>query len=175
MEQVMFRKQSKRYPGSCKGKGVRTHLLALWGDRCGVSAVEFALIAPVLFTGLLLTVDIGLAVTERMALDHVLRGAAQSAMVDQGADKVRKTLEQIAARNFAVAGQMEAVADDAVTVSAVRFCACAENLSARVACSTTCAGSAPTLAYYRMEAKKTHDGMVMPRIDFNVALQVQVR
>ncbi|WP_262269896.1 TadE/TadG family type IV pilus assembly protein [Microvirga yunnanensis] len=166
----------KRYHWLPKNKGMRIRLLALWRDRRGVSAVEFALIAPVLFTGLVITADIGLAVTERMTLDHVLRGAAQSAMADQGPDKVQKALEQIAARNFAAPGETTEIAEEnAVTVSAVRFCACAENLSAPVACSTTCPGAASTLAYYRMEARKAYNGMLLPRIDFDLTLQVQVR
>jgi pilus assembly protein CpaE len=155
---------------------VRARLAALRRDQRGVSAVEFALVAPVLFLGLLSTVDIGLAVTERMSLDHVLRAAAQSAMSDQGQDNVRKALEGIASRNFTVASPTaDNVAGDAVTLSVERFCACAENLSARVECSATCAGSAPTLAYYRMTARKAHDGMVLPRMNLEVALQVQVR
>lgn len=155
---------------------VRACLSALPRDQRGASAVEFALIAPVLFVGLLSTVDIGLAVTERMNLDHVLRAAARSAMADQGQDNVRKALEGIASQNFTVSSQTtETAAENAVTLSVERFCACAENPSARVACSTTCAGSAPTLAYYRMTAKKAYDGMILPRMDLQVALQVQVR
>jgi Flp pilus assembly protein TadG len=43
----------------------------------GVSAVEFALIAPILFLSLLAMVDVGFAIHERMTIDHVLRAGAQ--------------------------------------------------------------------------------------------------
>jgi pilus assembly protein CpaE len=163
--------RSRNLPGR-----VRARLAALSRDQRGVSAVEFALIGPVLFLGLVSTVDIGLAVTERMNLDHVLRAAAQSAMSDQGQDSVRKALEGIASRNFTVASPTTgSVAGNVVTLSVERFCACADNLSARVTCSATCAESAPTLAYYRMTARKAYDGMILPRMNLEVALQVQVR
>ena len=57
-------------------------------SEAGVSAVEFALFAPILFFALVAAVDVGLAEYERMTIDHVLRAGAQSAMVDQGQDQV---------------------------------------------------------------------------------------
>jgi len=142
-------------------------------DQRGVSAVEFGLLAPILLGGLLTTVDIGLAVTERMTLDHVLRAAAQGAMTGQGTEDVLKTLKGIASGNFAVAGQTTAT--NPVELSVARECACADNLSAAVACFVTCTGSVPPLPYYRLTAKKTYDGMVIPPIRFERSVKVQAR
>jgi pilus assembly protein CpaE len=51
-------------------------------SEAGVSAIEFALVAPVLALGLVAMADIGLALYERMTIDHVLRAGAQD-MIDR--------------------------------------------------------------------------------------------
>jgi len=151
-------------------------LRTLRRDRSGVSAVEFALLAPILFTGLLTSVDIGLAVTERMNLDHALRAAAQSAMTGQKPEEILKVLEGTASVDFAVAGQTAgATGTNAVELSVTRECACAENLSAAVGCSVTCSGSARPLPYFRLTARKTYDGMIIQPIRFERSLKVQAR
>ena len=50
--------------------------------RCdaGVSAVEFAVLAPVLIGGLLFLVDVGIAIGTRMEMDRNVRAGAQAAM-----------------------------------------------------------------------------------------------
>lgn len=148
---------------------------ALLRDQRGVSAVEFALIASVLFGGLLSTVDIGLAVTERMNLDSVLRAGANAAMADPGETGVLKVLKATASENFTLSDETNATAQHPVTLSAVRFCACAEDTTAPVDCSTTCSGLTQTFAYYRLTAAKTYNGLILPQIDFKAEMQVQVR
>ena len=144
--------------------------------RCdaGVSAVEFALFAPVLFFALVAAVDLGVAEYERMTIDHALRAGAQSAMADQGADAVLKVVQSTASKNFTLSDQT-APSATALTVSVARFCACAENTGVEVACSTTCAGSSPTFIYYRLSGAKIYDGMTMPDMTLNPTVQVQIR
>ena len=52
---------------------IRHRLSALVRSEDGVSAVEFALFAPILFFGLLSAVDIGFALHERMTIDHAAK------------------------------------------------------------------------------------------------------
>lgn len=149
--------------------------LARWrGCEDGVSAVEFALFAPILFFALVAAVDLGLAEYERMTLDHALRAGAQSAMADQGPDAVLKVVQNTASKNFTLADETTQTAG-AVSIAVRRFCACAENTAVEVACSTTCSGSAPTFVYYRLSGTKIYDGMIMPDITLSPAVQVQVR
>lgn len=150
------------------------------GGEDGVSAVEFGLFAPVLFFALLAAVDLGMALYERMTMDHVLRAGAQSAMADQGAVQVKKVLDSTAAKNFVVAASTSTdlsytAGGNPITLDVTRFCACPENTGVEVACSTTCAGSKPTFVYYRLEGSKTYDGMIIPSIDMDAQMQVQVR
>ena len=51
------------------------------GDEAGASAVEFGMFAPILLFGVLMTVDIGMALGERMEMDHIVRAGAESAMI----------------------------------------------------------------------------------------------
>ena len=141
-------------------------------SEAGVSAVEFALFAPILFFALVAAVDVGLAEYERMTIDHVLRAGAQSAMVDQGQDQVLKVVQNTASKNFVLSNTVSA---DALTVSVNRFCACPDNTSTAIACPTTCAGSAPTFIYYALRGTKIHNGMIMPAVTLSPSVQVQAR
>lgn len=151
-------------------------LTAFLRDRDGVSALEFALIAPVLAAMLLATADGGLALYERMTLDHVLRAGAQTAMLDPGPDTVRSILVTTAQKSFPSA-------EDEVSPVSIplpdRYCACPENPgvepAAAPACSTSCANSNPTYIYYRMSVQKTYESMFIPDIDLSTMIQVQIR
>ncbi|MCA1491294.1 AAA family ATPase [Ensifer sp. NBAIM29] len=144
--------------------------------EAGVSAVEFALIAPVLALGLVAAADLGLALFERMTIDHVLRAGAQAAMADPGAAQVDKVLRSTLA---------ESATPTAVMLAPVkRYCACPENadVTPDVApgCGTApCANAAAQLVFYRLEATKAYRPMsvpeVLPAFQLGSAMQVQVR
>lgn len=131
----------------------------------GVSAVEFALVAPVLLVALLSMVDVGFAIYERMTIDYVLRAGAQAAMGDPAGGEVLAVLNNTAAKNFAVGAVPSFTVEHPV-------CECPENTS--VVCSATCAGGAATSIYYRLEGTKTYDGIFMS-IPLGPSMRVQVR
>lgn len=194
-----MRFRGRRYGWAAEGLGaggvapfpwrLRRALVRCRKREDGVSAVEFGLFAPVLFIALLTAVDLGLALYERMTIDHVLRAGAQSAMRDQGPDQVKKVLESTATKNFVVASSTafdnvdgiiapDCTADgagDSLVLCTVRNYACPENTEVSVERGTTCAGSKPTFVYYRLEGAKTYDGMFIPSIDMDAKVQVQVR
>jgi pilus assembly protein CpaE len=136
----------------------------------GVSAVEFALIAPVLFIALLAMVDVGFAIYERMTIDYVLRAGAQVAMNDPGKVKVLEVLNTTAAENFSANGL------PAFTVNEPDhpWCECPENVGTYVACTTSCPGPVATSIYYNLQGTKTYDGIFMA-IDLGPTMRVQVR
>lgn len=153
--------------------------LRSWGNKWrrsqdGVSAVEFALFAPVLCFALVAAVDVGLAEYERMTIDHVLRAGAQTAMADPGQAQVLNVVQNTASKNFTVSTQAT-ISADALKVDVERFCACPDSTGTAVDCSTTCASSAPPFIYYRMSGTKLHGGMIMPAISLGGSVQVQVR
>src|SRR5918997_6063445 len=96
-------------------------------DERGAAVVELALIAPVLALMLLLAVDVGLAVNEKMAVDHVMRVGAETAMADPGESKVQDVLEQTAGENFSVvtnssSSSSYSIGSDGIAVGVSRFC-----------------------------------------------------
>jgi pilus assembly protein CpaE len=136
-------------------------------DEDGVSAVEFALFAPILFLSLLAMVDLGLAIYERMTIDHVLRAGAQVAMADPGVPGVLTVLNTTAAKNFSEA--------DKPDFQVNRDCACPEAKGTVVACSTTCSGPTSTFIYYRLSGAKDYQGMIIPQIALGPKMQIQIR
>lgn len=150
--------------------------VASW-ERCegGVAVVEFALIAPILAFTLLASIDLGLAVSQRMAIEDVLRAGAQSAMADPGETTVLDVMRATAQPNFTLAGATASTAQSDLTLSVSRFAACPEDPGFAVAASKICAGSKPTFIYYRMSASKTYTGWIAPAIQFDRAVQVQIR
>lgn len=145
-------------------------------SRCrrGVSAVEFALIAPILGFALLASTDLGLAVSERMAIHHVLRAGAQHAMSDPGEAAVLDVMHSAAEANFTVDDGTES-STAPLSLSAIRYAVCPEDPSFAVPPSTICAGTKPTFIYYRLSGEKTFTGWMMPAITFDRSVQVQIR
>lgn len=143
-------------------------------SEAGVSAVEFALLAPVLVFALVAAVDMGLAEYERMTIDHALRAGAQSAMVDQGQAQVLAVVQNTAAKNFVISTQ-NTPSTDTLLVSVSQFCACPDSTGTAVSCSTACTGSLPTFVYYSLSGTKIYSGMIMPAVTMSPSVLVQVR
>lgn len=141
----------------------------------GVSAIEFALLAPVLVIALLGMVDLGLAVNERMAIDHVLRAGAQSAAAGEDIAVIDQVIRTTAKNNFTVAAPDATGDDTSLALTVNRLCTCAEQPETSVVCSTTCAGNAPTQIFYALTGQKTYSGNLLPRFSLSPTLQVQFR
>lgn len=150
--------------------------LAAWAHcRRGVSAVEFALLAPMLGFSLIATVDLGFGLTERMAMDHALRAGAQTAMADPGAPTVLAAMRSAARMNFTLDDEPPGAGIEPLSLSATRYAVCPENLSYAVSPSTICSGAKPTFIFYRMSAQKTYQPWLIPTMRFERLAQVQIR
>jgi pilus assembly protein CpaE len=144
--------------------------------------IEFGVLAPVLVFALLTTVDIGLAVHQRMAIDNALRAGAEAAMADLGASKVREIIETVARDQFTLSdpdaegGDFELSEATPLSVNVERFCACPEARATQVSCSTnSCTGSEKSYVYYRLSADKQYNAILLPQLPLDSAVQVQVR
>jgi Flp pilus assembly pilin Flp len=164
-------------------QGIRiSRLIRLRRNEDGVAAVEFGLFAPILFFCCLATIDLGMALNERMTIGHVLRAGAQSAMGNPGENTVKKVLEDSAkGSNFTVSvasgsgGAVESASADRLTIGVERYHACPEDPEAAVAPGTICADDNPTYVLYRIAAGKIYKAMILPNITFTPMLEVQVR
>lgn len=146
--------------------------------RCtrGVSAVEFALFAPMLFFALVVVADLGLALYQRMTIDHILRAGAQSATMDPGVSSVEAVLE-------ATRAEAGSWAEGLILEGPDRYHACPESPGTSVLPGTDCAGG-HTHAFYFMAAHQTYDGLFLPieigrlrlgPVELGSSIEVQVR
>ena len=139
----------------------------------GVSAIEFGLIAPLLFFSLLAMTDIGFALHDRIRIDHVLRSGAQPAMRDAGEVYVLGTLQATARESYTVA---DAGGPDTIALEVERFCMCRTTPTTEekdTTCSSTCPEE-PT-RFYSLSASKSYQGIFLPEIAFAPSVLVQVR
>ncbi|MEZ5970462.1 MAG: TadE/TadG family type IV pilus assembly protein [Hyphomonadaceae bacterium] len=123
-------------------------ILAFVSDRRGASAVEFALIAPVLAVSLLGVAEVGRVVYQRTDMHGALRSGGQY-VLNGGRD--------LAVAREIVLRSWTAMPEDAV-VEATRFCQCS-NLPH--ACNSPCAGGSVPEAYISLAAHATLGGIVV--------------
>jgi len=116
-------------------------------DKRGVSAVEFALTAPVLLFSLLGVVDIGNVVYQRADMESALRSGIQYFM--NGGDDL--------ARAESVVNDAWTTKPDGVNVIAERFCLCDTTPHA---CNVLCDDESYPASYNRLRATATFSGIL---------------
>lgn len=145
----------------------------------GVAAVEFSLFAPILFLMGLAAIDLGMAVTERMTIDHVLRAGATFAMTDPGKAQIEEVIEATAKENFDVVeapqtgGTNVAPASGSIYFIVDKYFACSTNPSVKVADPATCVSDYYT--FYSLAAVSKYAAMILPDMEFDPSIQVQIR
>jgi len=117
------------------------------GDKRGVSAVEFALIAPVLLVSLLGVVDLGNMVYQRSDMESALRAGVQYFM--NGGDDLAKA-EQVVNESWSTK-------PETVTVVADKFCMCGTTVHA---CNVICDDDTYPMSFNRISATATFPGIL---------------
>lgn len=133
---------------------------SIWACRKGTSAVEFALMSPVLVIGTFATVDAGMAVYEKMMVTQILRAGAQTAIAGKSEATVLSVLKDTAAANFTVAGATPAPGELVLSVGS--YCSCPGLLGTPVSCSTLCASTTPPNEFYDLSATIQFTGVILP-------------
>lgn len=130
-------------------------------DENGVSAVEFALIVPVLLFSLLGVADLGNVVYKRSDMETALRAGIQYFM--NGGDDLSRAED--------VVNASWTTKPDTVTIVAERFCLCGTVVHA---CNTLCSDDTYPLSYNRLRATATFPGILMDD-DYGTEQSVRVR
>jgi len=126
---------------------LNTHCRRIAGDCRGVSAVEFALIAPLLVAMILGVVEIATYVTASTSMDRAVRSGAQYVM-NGGTDAV--VVQEIVRRSW-----LDAPEKFDVTVETNCLCG-----GVAVSCSTTsCSGGGRPEIYTEINASGSFSGM----------------
>lgn len=137
----------------------------IWNDTSGVSAVEFAFLAPMLIGGFLMMVDMGVAVAERMEMDRNVRAGAQAAMsLNNDTSAIRSIV-------LASAGSP---ADLTVDVASGCFCD-----SVASACTALCTSGEEPEVFVDISASRPFNGIVarhiLPELVLNSDTRVRLR
>ena len=131
--------------------------------RCeaGVAATEFALFAPMIILGILMMVDIGGAIAERMEMDRNVRAGAQAAM------SLNNDVSSIEGIILASTEEPENL-----TVDVNMQCLCSE---ASAACTTPCPDTTAPAVFVQISAVQTYEGIIMPERTLSSQTSVQIR
>lgn len=130
-------------------------------DQRGVSAVEFALVVPVLLISLLGVVDLGNVVYKRSDMESALRAGVQYFM--NGGDDLAKAEEVVEAS--------WTTKPDGVTIVAERYCLCG---TVAHACNTLCGDDTYPMSFNRISATATFAGVLMEE-SYETEQSVRVR
>ena len=127
----------------------------------GVAAVEFGLAAPMLFTGLLLMLDVGLAIGDRMELDRNVRAGVQATMVNVSDLTAIRDVILSTADN-----------PDSLTVNVERNCSCG---GVAVSCTAWCTTDEPPSVFINISAVQDYEGLLLPAMTLDAVTHVQLR
>jgi Flp pilus assembly protein TadG len=129
----------------------RTPLLKRFaGDRSGLAAIEFALVAPMMAAALVLTLDVSLYVVNRTRMHSGIRAGIQY-LIDNGRDLDQ--LETIVAQAWT-----EKPAN--AVIESERYCLCSDVVHA---CNVLCADSSAPESYFSISATGTLEGLMSDR------------
>ncbi|WP_273523375.1 TadE/TadG family type IV pilus assembly protein [Rhodosalinus sediminis] len=137
------------------------------GDS-GAAATEFALLAPVLVVLLLSTVDVAMAINQKMIMHHILRIGADAGMRGASSEEIADALETAAEAN--ATSRMAALDVQAPSLQ----CLCADTV---IACGGTCADGTGPGALYQFSATLPYEsffGGERFAIDLDAQLAIQV-
>lgn len=129
----------------------RTPLLKRFaGDRSGVAAIEFILVAPMMAAALVLTLDVSLYVVNRTRMHSGIRSGIQYLM-DNGRNLDQ--LETIVATSWS-----EKPAN--ANIETERYCLCSD---VRHACNVLCSDESAPESYFSISASGTLEGFMSDR------------
>ena len=128
------KRDNKVRPLSFPGR-ILTRVRSVLGRENGISAVEFALLSPILVLGSFATVDAGMAVYEEMMISNTLRSGAHLAISADSEAQILSVLQAVAAENFTVASDTPAAGERNLCR---RVCAAFSNPGARQLCNGRC-------------------------------------
>ena len=153
------------------GKGRKAR--AFLRDDAGVSAIEFGLVAPLIFFSLLAMTDVGFAIRDRILLDHVLRSGAQAALRDSGEVAVLETLKETVCKDNEIYENCAYLTRVSFVPAPDRYCLCPTTLELDTTCSGTCA--VKPQKFYKLSATKSYTGIFLPKMNFAPSVLIEVQ
>lgn len=130
-------------------------------NKKGNAAIEFGLIAPVLIVSLVMMLDAGFALGQRLELDRNVRAGVQATIASE------RDLNTI--RDFVLSSSDDPAA---MTVNVTKTCSCG---GVAVACTDWCSADVPPAVFINISAVQDYDGVMLPPFTLNAETYVQLR
>lgn len=144
-------------------------------NRDGIAAMEFALFAPLLLGAVLVMADIGIAITEQVKLQQLVRGGAEFVMNGVTDTEDLRELMEAAATGLDSQDRDDVDLAGMPLVDAVQSCRCSSG-GAEISCNSTCdANARPAYIFFDLSAEKTHDALFISDMDLRAEIRVQTR
>jgi pilus assembly protein CpaE len=159
----MFRTDLPKVPG------------ALLKERYGVSAIEFAVAAPVLLLSVLTMTDVALAIKQRMNLDQATRAGAEYVLSGLSNTADVEQLVTAAATGDFSATHENLEGGSGPTVEVQSWCECTDAGEIVSCTGTVCGNAYPPAIYYELAASSTYDALFLPDFDVSSVIRVQTR
>jgi Flp pilus assembly protein TadG len=161
----MSRQKSLGYPRVAGRR--RNGLLRLWKDRTGVTAVEFAIIAPVMVLMFICMADLGIGVYTDMQVNNAAQYGTEYALA-KGYDS--SAISSAVRTSTSLSG---------VNVTPTQFCGCPSSGSiVSNSCSATCSDGSKSGTFVQVAVSDTYATMLrypgLPS-SFNLTAQSTVR
>ncbi len=145
----------------CKLMDIIMNPVRIARDTSGVAAVEMGLLAPILVAGLVMMLDAGIAVNERMKMDRYLRAGVQATMA--------RITDPNDIKNSVLAATEGATG---ITVAVDRVCSCGSTVTV---CTNWCTGNTPPSVVMFIKATKQQTNMMLPNMTLRSETHVQLR
>lgn len=140
-------------------------------DSSGIAAVEFALIAPILLTLLIGTIDIGMYLNDKMKLEAVARASAEYLIVSRDEDTV---VENVVAPYYD--GQGDPNWEASLTVTSEFVCECEGGVAVECTLGVCEDAGDYKRRFYDVSINKTHDTLfVYPGFAATIELEGTAR
>jgi pilus assembly protein CpaE len=146
--------------------GPKSARRGLWACTRGVSALEFAIFAPMLCLGLLAMVDIGMSVALRMELDRNVRSGAQAAITLDNPAPIIETIVELSA------GRPD---DLTVRVEQACFCRIDGVLEPHGDCQVRCVSGEEPAVFFAISAERPYSGAIFGERTIVSDTRVQIR
>ena len=144
-------------------------------NKSGSSAVEFAIAAPVLLGGLVIVVDVGLAMRDRMLLDQSVRAGAEFAMNNENNESTIENMVKASATGHYGTQPGDVNNSYAMVVDATSSCECPDAPGTVVTCTNLCTGDILPYSYWTIAATKNYNALILPDFQLGTEIKVQVR
>ncbi len=123
-------------------------------DRSGVSAIEFAILMPILLIGVIIAVDLGRGIIQHIELTGAARAATQFAQVKRPVQQDFNLIEQAA---LDALSEKDPSALDGITVSTSLVCECSGGGAGQ--CTASCPDGEFRETYLTIQVSQEWDAL----------------